>query len=129
MSGYTPEEKLRVEQLKKLRRQWLKDQELSPREPVLPPQKLGAVAKFWEGFLKPQSLWRIFVYKTYKAGSFTLIRLLIPAWIVHYYVKYHLMTRPYGSVEVKPRLFPGDIVRETGEKVPPMEDMDDHAHH
>ena len=29
-------------------------------------------------------------YKVYSGGVFTLTRLLIPAWIVHYYVKYHL---------------------------------------
>lgn len=29
-------------------------------------------------------------YKTYRGGVFTLTRLLIPAWIVHYYVKYHV---------------------------------------
>ena len=31
MSGYTPDEKLRLQQLRELRRRWLKDQELSPR--------------------------------------------------------------------------------------------------
>uniref|UniRef100_A0A3Q3N214 NADH dehydrogenase [ubiquinone] 1 beta subcomplex subunit 6 n=1 Tax=Labrus bergylta TaxID=56723 RepID=A0A3Q3N214_9LABR len=61
MSGYTPDEKLRVEQLTKLRRQWLKDQELSPREPVLPAKPLGPIAKFWAGFLEPKSLWRLYV--------------------------------------------------------------------
>ncbi|MBN3285990.1 NDUB6 dehydrogenase, partial [Polyodon spathula] len=60
MSGYTPDEKLRMEQLTQLRRKWLKDQELSPREPVLPPQKQGPVAKFWSGFLQPNTLWRIY---------------------------------------------------------------------
>lgn len=29
-------------------------------------------------------------YKAYRGGVFTLTRLLIPAWIVHYYVKYHV---------------------------------------
>lgn len=29
-------------------------------------------------------------YKVYTGGVFTLTRLLIPAWIVHYYVKYHV---------------------------------------
>lgn len=61
MSGYTPDEKLRYEQLIRLRRQWLKDQELSPREPVVQARPPGAVAKFWEDFLKPKSLWRIYV--------------------------------------------------------------------
>ncbi|MBN3306140.1 NDUB6 dehydrogenase, partial [Amia calva] len=106
MSGYTPDEKLRVEQLTKLRRQWLKDQELSPREPVLPPQKQGPVAKFWSGFLEPKSLWRLYTYKAYSAGVWTFTRLIIPAWIVHYYVKYHVATKPYAIVEVKPKLFP-----------------------
>lgn len=29
-------------------------------------------------------------YKAYRGGVFTLTRLLIPAWIAHYYVKYHV---------------------------------------
>lgn len=61
MSGYTPDEKLRVEQLSKLRRQWLKDQELSPREPVVQGKAPGGVTKFWAGFLEPKSLWRLYV--------------------------------------------------------------------
>lgn len=61
MPGYTPDEKLRLEQLTKLRRQWLKDQELSAREPVIQPKPLGAVAKFWASFLEPKSLWRLYV--------------------------------------------------------------------
>lgn len=61
MSGYTPDEKLRFEQVTKLRRQWLKDQELSPREPVVQPKPLGPVAKFWASFLEPKSLWRLYV--------------------------------------------------------------------
>ncbi|KAG9344144.1 hypothetical protein JZ751_012626 [Albula glossodonta] len=96
MSGYTPDEKLRLQQLTKLRRQWLKDQELSPREPVVKPEPLGRVAKFWAGFLEPKSLWRLY-------------------------------TRPYGIVEVKPRLFPGDTVLETGEVVPDLPEDEGHV--
>lgn len=29
-------------------------------------------------------------FKAYNAGAFALTRVLIPAWIVHYYAKYHL---------------------------------------
>lgn len=29
-------------------------------------------------------------YKAYTGGVFALTRLLIPAWVVHYYVKYHV---------------------------------------
>uniref|UniRef100_A0A7M4G175 NADH dehydrogenase [ubiquinone] 1 beta subcomplex subunit 6 n=1 Tax=Crocodylus porosus TaxID=8502 RepID=A0A7M4G175_CROPO len=58
MSGYTPEEKLRLQQLRALRRRWLKDQELSPREPVLPPGWLGPVDAFWQRFLQPGGFWR-----------------------------------------------------------------------
>lgn len=61
MSGYTPDQKLRFEQITKLRRQWLKDQELSPREPVVQAKPPGPVAKFWAGFLEPKSLWRVYV--------------------------------------------------------------------
>ncbi|XP_048358556.1 NADH dehydrogenase [ubiquinone] 1 beta subcomplex subunit 6 [Sphaerodactylus townsendi] len=125
--GYTSDEKLRQRQLRELRRRWLKDQELSPREPVLPPRKLGLVEGFWERFLQPGGFWRKQVFKTYRAGSFTLFRLLIPAWISHYYVKYHLMRKPHGVVELKPQIFPGDTVLETGEVIPPLEIP--HSHH
>ncbi|KAM4707988.1 NADH dehydrogenase [ubiquinone] 1 beta subcomplex subunit 6 isoform 1-T1 [Discoglossus pictus] len=122
MSGYTPDEKLRLEQLRTLRRRWLKDQELSPREPVLPSSKKGPVERFWGNFLQSKSLWRIYTFKAYNAGIFTVTRLLIPAWVVHYYVKYHLQTKPYAIVNLKPRLFPGDTVLETGEVIQPLED-------
>ncbi|XP_076003756.1 NADH dehydrogenase [ubiquinone] 1 beta subcomplex subunit 6 [Genypterus blacodes] len=127
MLGYTPDEKLRNEQIIKLRRQWLKDQELSPREPVTAPRVLGAVEKFWARFLEPKNLWRLYTYKAYKGGVFTITRLLIPLWITHYCVKYHIATRPYGIVELKPRLFPGDTVLETGEVLPDIPVT--HGHH
>ncbi|XP_027593828.1 NADH dehydrogenase [ubiquinone] 1 beta subcomplex subunit 6 isoform X2 [Pipra filicauda] len=91
MSGYTEDEKLRLQQLRALRRRWLRDQELSEREPVLPPRKLGPVAAFWERFLRPGGLWRQQVYKAYQTGGFLLVRVLIPAWLVTYYVKKSLM--------------------------------------
>uniref|UniRef100_A0A8C5MNE3 NADH dehydrogenase [ubiquinone] 1 beta subcomplex subunit 6 n=1 Tax=Leptobrachium leishanense TaxID=445787 RepID=A0A8C5MNE3_9ANUR len=128
MSGYLPDEKLRLEQLRTLRRRWLKDQELSPREPVLPPVKKGPLQRFWSNFLQPKSLWRIYTFKAYNAGVFTLTKVLIPAWIVHYYVKYHVQTKAYGIVNLKPRLFPGDIILETGEVIPPTGDSHD-GHH
>ncbi|KAJ8000778.1 hypothetical protein DPEC_G00183860 [Dallia pectoralis] len=127
MSGYTPDENLRVEQITKLRRQWLKDQELSAREPVLPKTTRGPVAQFWTRFLEPKSLWRLYTYKAYTGGVFTLTRLLIPAWLVHYYVKYHVAKMPYGIVELKPRLFPGDTILETGDVVPDFPES--HNHH
>lgn len=58
MSGYSEDEKLRLQQLRALRRRWLRDQELSEREPVLPPRRLGPVAAFWERFLQPGGRWR-----------------------------------------------------------------------
>lgn len=58
MPGYSPDEKLRLQQLRALRRRWLRDQELSEREPVLPRRQLGPVAAFWERFLQPGGLWR-----------------------------------------------------------------------
>ncbi|KAB0365465.1 hypothetical protein FD754_009621, partial [Muntiacus muntjak] len=58
MSGYTPDEKLRLQQLRELRRRWLKDQELSPREPVLPPQRVSPVERFWNKFLQDGALWK-----------------------------------------------------------------------
>uniref|UniRef100_A0AAZ3PNB7 NADH dehydrogenase [ubiquinone] 1 beta subcomplex subunit 6 n=1 Tax=Oncorhynchus tshawytscha TaxID=74940 RepID=A0AAZ3PNB7_ONCTS len=100
MTGYTADEKLRVEQISNLRRKWLKDQELSPREPVLPKTAPGPVAKFWAGFLEPKTLWRLYTYKVYTGGVFALTRLLIPAWVVHYYVKYHVAVSSINSTPI-----------------------------
>uniref|UniRef100_A0A8C2YJE0 NADH dehydrogenase [ubiquinone] 1 beta subcomplex subunit 6 n=1 Tax=Chinchilla lanigera TaxID=34839 RepID=A0A8C2YJE0_CHILA len=86
MSGYTPDEKLRLQQLRVLRRRWLKDQELSPREPVLPPRRPWPLEAFWN------------------------------------------KTKPYGIVEKKPRIFPGDTILETGEVIPPMKEFPDQHH-
>ncbi|KAK3554601.1 hypothetical protein QTP70_027883 [Hemibagrus guttatus] len=129
MSGYTAEEKLRLQQLSSLRRRWLKEQELSAREPVTRTAAPGRVQAFWSSFLQPQSLWRIYAFKAYSAGAFALTRVLIPAWVVHYYVKYHLLNKPYSVVELKPRLFPGDTILETGEVIPELPETHDHAHH
>uniref|UniRef100_A0A8C5P4X2 NADH dehydrogenase [ubiquinone] 1 beta subcomplex subunit 6 n=1 Tax=Jaculus jaculus TaxID=51337 RepID=A0A8C5P4X2_JACJA len=97
MTGYTPDEKLRLQQLRELRRRWLKDQELSPREPVLPPRKMWPMEAFWNNFLRDGAAWK----KSQK---------------------------PYGIVEKKPRIFPGDTILETGEVIPPMKDFPDQHH-
>jgi len=81
MTGSTADEKLRFEQLTKLRRQWLKDQELSPREPVTAPKTPGRIERFWGGFLEPKTLWRLYV-------SLCLIDLFIQR--VKMYVAYKL---------------------------------------
>ncbi|KAF1526948.1 NADH dehydrogenase [ubiquinone] 1 beta subcomplex subunit 6, partial [Eudyptes moseleyi] len=90
MGGYSEDEKLRLQQLRALRRRWLRDQELSEREPVLPPRRLGPVAAFWERFLQPGGLWRRQVFKVCETGGFVLTRVLVPAWIILYYLKYHV---------------------------------------
>ncbi|XP_021070761.1 NADH dehydrogenase [ubiquinone] 1 beta subcomplex subunit 6-like [Mus pahari] len=97
MSGYTLDEKLRLQQLRELRRQWLKDQELSPREPVLPPRRMCPLERFWANFLWDGASWK-------KA------------------------TKPYAIVSMKPRIFPGDTIMETGEVIPPMRDFPDQHH-
>ncbi|KAG9275772.1 NADH dehydrogenase [ubiquinone] 1 beta subcomplex subunit 6 [Astyanax mexicanus] len=117
MSGYTPDEKLRAQQLWNLRRKWLKDQELSPREPLNAAHTPVPAA---------QTGW---AFRLYRAGSFALTRVLIPAWIAHYYVKYHVSQMPYGIVNLKPRLFPGDVVAETGEVIPDLPESGAHGHH
>ncbi|XP_050001412.1 NADH dehydrogenase [ubiquinone] 1 beta subcomplex subunit 6 isoform X2 [Alexandromys fortis] len=58
MTGYTADEKLRLQQLRELRRRWLKDQELSPREPVLPPRKMWPLEGFWNNFLRDGAVWK-----------------------------------------------------------------------
>ncbi|NXL71748.1 NDUB6 dehydrogenase, partial [Leptocoma aspasia] len=128
MSGRVEDERLRVQQLRALRRRWLRDQELSPREPVLPPRKLGPVAAFWERFLQPGQPWRQQVHKLYQTGSFVMLRLLLPAWAITYYLKYHARKSPHGVVVTNPRIFPGDRILETGEIMPPLRD-ELHKHH
>ncbi|XP_070287488.1 NADH dehydrogenase [ubiquinone] 1 beta subcomplex subunit 6 isoform X1 [Myotis yumanensis] len=128
MTGYTADEKLRLQQLRELRRRWLKDQELSPREPVLPPQRMWPVERFWNKFLQDPTPWKNLVYKTYRHGFLIFTHVLIPAWIIHYHLKYHVATKPYGMVERKPRIFPGDIILETGEVIPPMKEFPDQHH-
>lgn len=58
MTGYTADEKLRLQQLRELRRRWLKDQELSPREPLGPPQRVWPMERFWNKFLQDQAPWK-----------------------------------------------------------------------
>ncbi|NXE24239.1 NDUB6 dehydrogenase, partial [Ardeotis kori] len=122
MTGYSEDEKLRLQQLRALRRRWLRDQELSEREPVLPRRQLGPVAAFWERFLQPGGLWRQQVFKAYQTGGYVLTRVLVPAWIILYYLKYHVMKTPHGVVMSNPRIFPGDRILETGETVPPLKE-------
>ncbi|XP_006098850.1 NADH dehydrogenase [ubiquinone] 1 beta subcomplex subunit 6 isoform X1 [Myotis lucifugus] len=128
MTGYTADEKLRLQQLRELRRRWLKDQELSPREPVLPPQRMWPMERFWNKFLQDPAPWKNLVYKTYRHSFLIFTHVLIPAWIIHYHLKYHVATKPYGMVERKPRIFPGDIILETGEVIPPMKEFPDQHH-
>ncbi|RLV94080.1 hypothetical protein DV515_00013256 [Chloebia gouldiae] len=128
MSGPAEDEKLRVQQLRALRRRWLRDQELSPREPVLPPRRLGPVAAFWESFVRPGDPWRLQVHKFYQAGRFVMLRVLLPAWAITYYLKYHVRKTPHGVVMTNPRIFPGDRILETGEIMPPLRD-EHHQHH
>ncbi|XP_006887793.1 PREDICTED: NADH dehydrogenase [ubiquinone] 1 beta subcomplex subunit 6-like [Elephantulus edwardii] len=58
MSGYTPDEKLPLQQVRELRRRWLKDQELSPREPVMPTKRLWPLEESWNKFLQNPTPWR-----------------------------------------------------------------------
>ncbi|EOB01625.1 NADH dehydrogenase [ubiquinone] 1 beta subcomplex subunit 6, partial [Anas platyrhynchos] len=46
------------------------------------------------------------VFRAYQAGGFLVAQVLIPAWLVHYYVKYHVMRAPYGIVSSNPAIFP-----------------------
>ncbi|NWS72795.1 NDUB6 dehydrogenase, partial [Crotophaga sulcirostris] len=128
MGGLSEDERLRQQQLRTLRRRWLRDQELSEREPVLPPRRLGPIAAFWERFLQPGGLWRHQVFKAYQTSTFVLMRVLVPSWIILYYLKYHLMKEPHGIVMSNPRVFPGDRILETGEIIPPMKEPP-HEHH
>ncbi|NXM91836.1 NDUB6 dehydrogenase, partial [Oenanthe oenanthe] len=128
MSSPAQDEKLRVQQLRVLRRRWLRDQELSPREPVLPPRRLGPVAAFWERFLQRGDPWRQQVHSLYQGGRFVMLRVLLPAWAITYFLKYHLLKSPHGVVVTNPRIFPGDRILETGEIMPPLRD-EPHKHH
>uniref|UniRef100_A0AAR2L0R6 NADH dehydrogenase [ubiquinone] 1 beta subcomplex subunit 6 n=1 Tax=Pygocentrus nattereri TaxID=42514 RepID=A0AAR2L0R6_PYGNA len=128
MSGYSADERLRTQQLWNLRRRWLKDQELSPREPLTPGAAHTALQKGWVTNTHTHTHTHTHSHP-YRAGTFALTRILIPAWIVHYYMKYHVAKMPYGIVELKPRLFPGDTVLETGEVIPDLPEAGGHGHH
>uniref|UniRef100_A0A8C4J0J1 NADH dehydrogenase [ubiquinone] 1 beta subcomplex subunit 6 n=1 Tax=Dromaius novaehollandiae TaxID=8790 RepID=A0A8C4J0J1_DRONO len=125
-----PSSKLRLQQLRALRRRWLRDQELSEREPVLPRRQLGPVAAFWERFLQPGGQWRLQVFRAYQSGAFAVTRVLLPATIVLYYVKYHVMVgagSAAGPAGLAPRAAGGDRILETGEVFPPLkEEPGDH---
>uniref|UniRef100_A0A4W3IGJ5 NADH dehydrogenase [ubiquinone] 1 beta subcomplex subunit 6 n=1 Tax=Callorhinchus milii TaxID=7868 RepID=A0A4W3IGJ5_CALMI len=68
-------------------------------------------------------------YKACQAAGKTITWLLIPAWLAHYYLKYHIEAKPFGTVAVKPRIFPGDTIMETGEVVPAMRKEAHQEHH
>ncbi|XP_054433634.1 NADH dehydrogenase [ubiquinone] 1 beta subcomplex subunit 6-like [Pteronotus mesoamericanus] len=127
-TGYTPDEKLRRQQLRELRRRWLKGQELSPGEPVLPPQRVWPMERFWNKVLQDQAPWKNLIYKTYRHSFLVFTHILTPAWIVHYYLKYHVNKKPYAIVERKPRIFLGDTILETGEVIPPIKEFPDQHH-
>ncbi|CAM9802889.1 NADH dehydrogenase [ubiquinone] 1 beta subcomplex subunit 6 [Lethenteron reissneri] len=114
--------RLRRQQIFTLRRQWLRDQELSPREPAtLPGTRPGPVAAAWARFLQPGTAWRLRTYRAAQSLSFGFRFVLVPAWIVHYYLKYHVATDvPYGHCRTKPRVYPGDTIVETGEVIPEL---------
>ena len=88
MSGYTPDEKLRLQQLRELRRRWLKDQELSPREPVLPPQRVSPVERFWNKFLQDGALWKNVVSDRPPQPPPTLVPSQSTAWLLRQPVRY-----------------------------------------
>lgn len=88
MSGYTPDEKLRLQQLRELRRRWLKDQELSPREPVLPPQRVSPVERFWNKFLQDGALWKNVVSDRPPQPPPTLVPPQSTAWLLRQPVRY-----------------------------------------
>lgn len=52
------------------------------------------------------------MFRAYQAGGFFVAQVLIPAWLVHYYVKYHVMVRAglpsasRGSITGLPSLAP-----------------------
>uniref|UniRef100_A0A2K5DDM7 NADH dehydrogenase [ubiquinone] 1 beta subcomplex subunit 6 n=1 Tax=Aotus nancymaae TaxID=37293 RepID=A0A2K5DDM7_AOTNA len=119
MTGYTRDEKLR---------EWLKDPELSPWEPVLPPERMWPMEKFWNKFLVNKIPWRNIVYKVYRKSMFIFTHVLVPVWIVHYYMKYHVAKKPYAIVQSKARIFPGDTTVETEEVIQPMKEFPDQHH-
>uniref|UniRef100_A0A8C9ECK8 NADH dehydrogenase [ubiquinone] 1 beta subcomplex subunit 6 n=1 Tax=Phocoena sinus TaxID=42100 RepID=A0A8C9ECK8_PHOSS len=118
-TGCTSHEKLRPQQLLELRRRRLKDQELSRRVNRCCP---GG------GFCRTGAPWKNVIYKTYRHSIFAFTHVLAPVWIIHYYLKYHVNTKPYAIVERKPRIFLGDTILETGEVIPPRKEFPDQHH-
>ncbi|XP_010718029.1 NADH dehydrogenase [ubiquinone] 1 beta subcomplex subunit 6, partial [Meleagris gallopavo] len=68
------------------------------------------------------------VFNAYQTSGFIFMRVLIPAWLLHYYLKYHVSKKPYGIVVSNPAIFPGDRILETGEVVPPLADEPSEHH-
>lgn len=84
-------------------------------EPVPPPQRTQPLNRLWNKFLQKRVPWRNLVYKAYQQSKDAFTHMLIPAWIIHHYLKYHVNTKPYTMVQRKPRILPGDTILETGE--------------
>ncbi|NXY78926.1 NDUB6 dehydrogenase, partial [Glareola pratincola] len=124
MSGYSEDERLRLQQLRALRRRWLRDQELSEREPVLPRQKLGPVAAFWERFLRPGGLWRQqnSCFPCFGNPLYFICVTLLFLYPFPFFSLRPVQKNPHGVVMSNPRIFPGDRILETGEIIPPLKE-------
>uniref|UniRef100_UPI00358F6B22 NADH dehydrogenase [ubiquinone] 1 beta subcomplex subunit 6 n=1 Tax=Myxine glutinosa TaxID=7769 RepID=UPI00358F6B22 len=127
----TSDEQLRTKQIRALRRQWLRDQELSPREPVEVPGSRGPVARFWQRFLTPQTAWRLYTYRSCRMIGNVVMFGLLPTWTLFYLVKYQSMNYPLAVVARRWALLPGDTIAETGEVLPDLPPTESHgeSHH
>ncbi|KAB0390723.1 hypothetical protein E2I00_001679, partial [Balaenoptera physalus] len=98
----------------------------SGAEPLV--NRVCPMKQFWNKFLQDGAPWKNVIYKTYRHSIFAFTHVLAPVWIIHYYLKYHVNTKPYAIVERKPRIFLGDTILETGEVIPPMKEFPDQHH-
>nr|XP_058138310.1 NADH dehydrogenase [ubiquinone] 1 beta subcomplex subunit 6-like [Dasypus novemcinctus] len=123
----TSEEKLRLQQLQELRRRWLGDQSSALESQCCPCGRCDLWRSSGVSFYRTSPPWKSRLYKVCRRRDFVLTQILTPAGIVHY-LTYHVSAEPYAIVERNPRIFPGDIILETEEVVPPKKEYPDQHH-
>ncbi|XP_038068065.1 NADH dehydrogenase [ubiquinone] 1 beta subcomplex subunit 6-like [Patiria miniata] len=106
LKNWITEERLR-------RRTFLADQVLESYEPIAEPHKTN---RLWRAIRQPfwNLLWPVNEATGYRLfhGIFTMKRfftvIVLPMWVVHYIVKYHVAPIPGRVVHSKLPIYPGD---------------------
>ncbi|XP_033636980.1 NADH dehydrogenase [ubiquinone] 1 beta subcomplex subunit 6-like [Asterias rubens] len=105
-----------IKEERQRRRNFLADQVLEPNEPRPEYLKPGKAKKLWFAIRKPfwNALWPLNEAMNYRLfhGIYAVRRcvtvFLLPMWLTHYVIKYHVATVP-GSIQIqKAPIYPGD---------------------